>query len=181
MVADRHHDQQQLRMQPVVARAAQQIGTDPEQQQPQANGADHQEAGEPVQLARHQQQALALGVAVAGHLRQVDEDPRQVEQPREPAGHEDDVQGLDPEISAHRTIMCGSLAGSGRRISAALRRARQRCQAACRQCAAKKKEPRTPRSGDRGCKALTLSSRKAPAQGGKAGDNILTDIVRNGM
>jgi hypothetical protein len=35
--------------------------------------------------------------------------------------------------------------------------------------------------GRRGCKALTLSSRKAPAQGGKAGDNALTDTIRFAM
>jgi hypothetical protein len=45
----------------------------------------------------------------------------------------------------------------------------------------KRKSPGIHRVDDRGCKALTLSSRKAPAQGGKAGDNILTDITRNGM
>jgi len=46
--------------------------------------------------------------------------------------------------------------------------------------AAQERAPASARDG-RGCKALTLSSRKAPAQGGKAGDNILTDIIRNGM
>jgi hypothetical protein len=45
----------------------------------------------------------------------------------------------------------------------------------------KRKSPGIHEVDDRGCKALTLSSRKAPAQGGKAGDNILTDIIRNGM
>jgi hypothetical protein len=44
-----------------------------------------------------------------------------------------------------------------------------------------RKSPGIHEVDDRGCKALTLSSRKAPAQGGKAGDNILTDIIQNGM
>jgi hypothetical protein len=139
---------------------------------PQGDRDHHQQAREAVQLARHQQQALAFGVAVAGHLRQVDEDPRQVEQAGEPAGHEDDVQGLDPgKISDHRPIMCGA-------PWRPLARGAARCERHARH---KRKSPGIHEVDDRGCKALTLSSRKAPAQGGKAGDNMLTHIIRNGM
>jgi hypothetical protein len=42
----------------------------------------------------------------------------------------------------------------------------------------KRKSPGIHEVDDRGRKALTLSSRKAPAQGGKAGDNVLTHIIR---
>ena len=45
-------------------------------------------------------------MAVRADHRQVDEDAGEVEQACEPARHEDDVEGLDPEIRAvHRGIM----------------------------------------------------------------------------
>ena len=70
------------------------------QNKPQRHRWQHQHAGKAVELARHQQQPLAFGMAVGRHHGQVDEQPREVEQAGEPAGNEDDVEGLDPEISA---------------------------------------------------------------------------------
>src|SRR5690606_13764413 len=58
----------------------------------------HQRLHEAPQLAGHQQEPVALRARPVDHG-QVHENARQVEQAGEPARHEDDVEGLDPEVA----------------------------------------------------------------------------------
>mmetsp|Transcript_20573 Transcript_20573/g.38357 ORF Transcript_20573/g.38357 Transcript_20573/m.38357 type:complete len:106 (+) Transcript_20573:577-894(+) len=103
-------------------------------------------------------------MAVGRHHGQVDEDARQVEQASEPGGDENDVEGFDPEHAAIMGSRCGPMRGAA---GDTVRNRKHRTG---------EKKPRS-RPGPR--KPYRCHHAKAPAQGGKAGNDHLAAIIRS--